>query len=1010
MIKALRISLLLTVLAWLPFAQASAQDWDYEIQTQVVGDRLEVTVLVSDPDFPTTPFAIGPSNFVFNFTAGVVDATDSDTISGGKWRPTNPDYNSTVSNVLNAPGGNPDFISYRITPDNTTTSPSGADPNLAAGNSAVETDDTLVSFFVRLIDCDATVDVAMDFSGTGPATGASYTSWTEDGANPNFVFNDISGSVNSAVIPPTLSTDPLDGTALTLLGGPTYCSEDFVRIEVTGNNFFEVDDPNYTAETFDDDDESGTFNGTEASLRTFTGDDVDTLRVLPSDLNDPNDPRSLVVVFRYDNGAGCNPPDRDLAVDIAIEESPVSPFDSTFICLDEELDVDVAAAQPPAVTIANWGFVLQAGPPLTDRELDPTSNDVDTIITVSAADAPNGASVTTVEVTLEAAVSGCITVDTFAIRTAPNVEVTNNAPFTDTYMFCFEEGVTLDVEDATNASVDFDINVPDAGGTDGSDTRLFYTIQDFDAFTPIPGTYSFTSNGGNLASGFSLTGGAFPTGPNDISFDDTYTFTGQAWPLGDSVYVVLTVQDTGFDADPVLLNEYGVDPLKVCNYSDSVLLAASRTIGWAVGDSSTSLFNALDTLSSCGLGVEQLTSVADGGFENITGDWYARGQDYPDIYADVTRVQWASLDGPPSDEFNDLAGNPANFDTNVEAIDPSNIIARQPNVNITALPPPGGVRRFEITVTDTGGCTYTEQVHVDPNGDVAYTQAGIFLEGAIDPGAVAVPDILLGAVAGSPGLLDQLTPFEDIISGVPDPDETQSEYNLVVGVGTFDHFYGANLKMDPGVGNVVPTGAVDLVRIEAYPESGVTPGTPDFASLESTGYGWLMENGTIMDFETGQFNHVELCGLTVGDPYFIAIRHRNHLSLIADLDVNHLVGPAGLPLAALPFPSTSPTDLRDSLNLYEDPANPSTGTIRINVGGTDVRIAAAGNTYNAPWETVEVINALDYFYASSGPAVPGRENFFSQFDTDLNGNVNANDATFIEPNVNNLLYGPYQPN
>lgn len=189
-----------------------------------------------------------------------------------------------------------------------------------------------------------------------------------------------------------------------------------------------------------------------------------------------------------------------------------------------------------------------------------------------------------------------------------------------------------------------------------------------------------------------------------------------------------------------------------------------------------------------------------------------------------------------------------------------------------------------------------------------------------------------------------------------------------------------SIKMVPG--ESIPNGgpgntAVDVIQIALLT-------SPTSYATDSV-YAWLMDDGTIRDFQTGDSSFVSFC-VSAGT-YYIGVRHRNHLSIAS----------------ANTFNFTSPTlasvDLTVPANVYGYVLGEFHHAKEISAG---VLGMIAGNVSDAGSLIQREVNAFDYYlvYIQNGLLSNG------YYLEDLTGdsNVNANDLNVVSVNNDELYW------
>ncbi|MCH8318871.1 MAG: PKD domain-containing protein, partial [Bacteroidetes bacterium] len=250
----------------------------------------------------------------------------------------------------------------------------------------------------------------------------------------------------------------------------------------------------------------------------------------------------------------------------------------------------------------------------------------------------------------------------------------------------------------------------------------------------------------------------------------------------------------------------------------------------------------------------------------------------------------------------------------------------------TKIIPVNTTGTYWVDVTSPVGCTTRDSINITMAG--VKVNLNVFLE---------------GAYTGEGGMSDSL---------------------YVLGYLDTLFLWGgiAPINMDPGY--PVPSdgggNAVDVILIQIR---------TDPTTVLDTAYAWLMQDGTIRDFQTGQKNYAVLCGLVPGD-YYIAVMHRNHLTIMYSDSVT---------LDNTPPP---PVDLTNVINIYGG---------GISFLGDGPYGMWATNARNSDQE----VNANDLYDVSVGRDV--LLTGYNSSDVNLTGVVNANDFNIASYN-NDQLY------
>ena len=188
-------------------------------------------------------------------------------------------------------------------------------------------------------------------------------------------------------------------------------------------------------------------------------------------------------------------------------------------------------------------------------------------------------------------------------------------------------------------------------------------------------------------------------------------------------------------------------------------------------------------------------------------------------------------------------------------------------------------------------------------------------------------------------------------------------------------------RMDAG--QTVPVGAVDVVRVELRRN-------PQLTTPLATAYGWLMSDGTVRDFATGQLPYVVFGAGPLPDYYYLVVKHRNHLPVMS----------AGLcqlrdapPDLARFRAETGSIDLGDVSNVFGGGVKP--------LGGVRYGMIAGDGAQDARAET----NAQDFERVTQATrrGTGFLRPLYCNEDVNLDGVVNAADYE-ITSRANDLLY------
>lgn len=192
------------------------------------------------------------------------------------------------------------------------------------------------------------------------------------------------------------------------------------------------------------------------------------------------------------------------------------------------------------------------------------------------------------------------------------------------------------------------------------------------------------------------------------------------------------------------------------------------------------------------------------------------------------------------------------------------------------------------------------------------------------------------------------------------------------------------LKQGIKVPDLSGSNAIDVIQIELR-------NSYDPNVVEATTYGWILEDGTITDYQCGQsylygtvIPYVNFKYALAGD-YYIVVKHRNHLPIMSLT-----------PHTINSFVPSSPLDLTDPINLYNPYGNQFFQDINSNA------YMFMGNVYdNLSIQDIGEVNATDFFIVS----VQNDHNPTGYYIEDLNldGQVDATDFNFIQT-ANDHLY------
>lgn len=190
--------------------------------------------------------------------------------------------------------------------------------------------------------------------------------------------------------------------------------------------------------------------------------------------------------------------------------------------------------------------------------------------------------------------------------------------------------------------------------------------------------------------------------------------------------------------------------------------------------------------------------------------------------------------------------------------------------------------------------------------------------------------------------------------------------------------YSGNQSMYPGMfpSSVASNQPIDLVKVYL-----LAPTSP-FTKVDSA-FAWLMEDGSVMDFETATENYVSICNaaITDGSTYRIGFKARNHLPVMSNTTVT--VSTA-VPVSV---------DFTDLTNIYGAMATKSLD------GFKDFIVAGEVTGDNA-------INAADYFGVMQQVYQLPTGVYYIQ-DLNLDTDVDGGDYNIIDYNSVRLYYSTF---
>ncbi|MBW8050215.1 MAG: hypothetical protein FVQ77_07730 [Cytophagales bacterium] len=246
---------------------------------------------------------------------------------------------------------------------------------------------------------------------------------------------------------------------------------------------------------------------------------------------------------------------------------------------------------------------------------------------------------------------------------------------------------------------------------------------------------------------------------------------------------------------------------------------------------------------------------------------------------------------------------------------------------------------YSVLITDSDGSTITDSITIGSDSPSTKLNLTVFLEGPYSGGS----------------MYDSLN--------------NKGELNGYLADSAGGYY---NINMNSGYS--IPVNAVDV--IELVLRDAASPSGPNV----DTTYAWLLSDGTVRDFKTGDSSYVNFCAAPAGY-YYMIVRHRNHLSIMSSDTVNITNAVPGS------TPSTGYIDLTVIGNIY--------GGGAAFLGGSYGMWAA--NARNTDQET----NANDLYDVSVDRYLLLQGYILT--DVDLTGAVNGSDFN-ITSTHNDQLY------
>ncbi|MCS7073400.1 MAG: hypothetical protein NZ108_02930, partial [Bacteroidia bacterium] len=153
-----------------------------------------------------------------------------------------------------------------------------------------------------------------------------------------------------------------------------------------------------------------------------------------------------------------------------------------------------------------------------------------------------------------------------------------------------------------------------------------------------------------------------------------------------------------------------------------------------------------------------------------------------------------------------------------------------------------------------------------------------------------------------------------------------------------------------------------------------------------SGYVWLLNDGTILDFETGTQSWVPFCNInpTPADDYYILVRHRNHLPVMS-ANVVHIDSTTGNLLV----------DFTNIANVYDS------GELPLSTPG-EYGMFPCSVVDDPVNGDVGEVNASDLFRVGNINATIS--DTYDKRDVDMDGDVDGSDYNLTNTANDNLYY------
>ncbi|SFC18102.1 hypothetical protein SAMN05421780_103182 [Flexibacter flexilis DSM 6793] len=277
------------------------------------------------------------------------------------------------------------------------------------------------------------------------------------------------------------------------------------------------------------------------------------------------------------------------------------------------------------------------------------------------------------------------------------------------------------------------------------------------------------------------------------------------------------------------------------------------------------------------------------------------------------------------------------------------------DANPVFTPTVAGTYRFAIDVTDFNNCKAVRSIITLTVRASYLCNLNVLLEGAYSSSIGKMHDSLF--VASTAGGI--LKDFEKYGNAAPAGfSEMSSGYSLPIQTGN----------------NVV-----DVITVQLYRDS------ISGAALVENAYAWLLQDGTIRDFETGTKPYVYFYRATTlkAAGYFVKVLHRNHLPIFSADSVKLVASPSELGATL----QTGFLNMTQPNLIFKANPNASLGAKLLN--GKAAMIAA--DVYKG---TINEVNTADYDMVSRAVFLAPASPIYTSEDVNMNGKVDVADVFF----------------